>query len=313
MLSGILDINELNKLIETKLKREHYSYKITRGDVVKVNTSSTETYHTLITLLKENNLIGYTFSQRSQIPYRVVVKGIHPTINKEDIKKELAQKGHIVKGEIINIRSRVSKKEIPIQFINIERKENNRDIFEIEHLCNLKVTIEPPHKKKEIVQCMRCQQYGHTKNNCFRPPRCVRCGDSHLTANCTKPKSTDKKNLTCALCMEQGHPASYKGCKVYTEIFKRKFPTMTRAKHTEADSATQNANKKEEAQNDDNEHIAERKDGNTRTYAEACNQSTFSMKRIEGMLEKQTVIVEKLMTQMSSLMEMLTKIINKIL
>lgn len=53
--------------------------------------------------------------------------------------KELEILGHIVKGKIINVKSRVSKKEISIQFVNLER---NDKIYETDQLWNLKITTK---------------------------------------------------------------------------------------------------------------------------------------------------------------------------
>lgn len=51
------------------------------------------------------------------------------------------------------------------------------------------VTIEPvksqQKREEKLVQCRRCQKYGHSKNYCYYPQRCVRCGQAHLTAKCT--------------------------------------------------------------------------------------------------------------------------------
>ena len=39
-------------------------------------------------------------------------------------------------------------------------------IFDLHFLCNMKITFEAPRKKNSIVQCTRCQSYGHTKTYC---------------------------------------------------------------------------------------------------------------------------------------------------
>lgn len=81
----------------------------------------------------------------------------------------------------------------------------------------MKITFEAPYKKKEIIQCKRCQRFGHTKNQCFRPFRCVKCGNEHSTTQCIKKPDTE---ATCANCNEK-HPASYKGCKIYKQYKER--------------------------------------------------------------------------------------------
>lgn len=57
---------------------------------------------------------------------------------------------------------------------------------------------------------------GHTRSYCNRKPRCVRCGQDHLSDMCEKNKDLP---ATCALCGE-GHPSNYKGCKVHKQLQK---------------------------------------------------------------------------------------------
>jgi hypothetical protein len=71
-----------------------------------------------------------------------------------------------------------------------------------------------PHKKREIIQCFNCQEYGHTKSYCAYPPSCVRCADFHPTQQCTKSKDTP---ATCALCGGD-HIANYRGCSVHKSL-----------------------------------------------------------------------------------------------
>ena len=75
----------------------------------------------------------------------------------------------------------------------------------------MKIIVEAPRKKNHIVQCTRCQFYGHTKSYCSRPYVCVKCGGEHNTTLCTKDPAAP---ATCALCGGQ-HPASYKGCIIH--------------------------------------------------------------------------------------------------
>jgi hypothetical protein len=100
-------------------------------------------------------------------------------------------------------------------------------------LLNAKVIFEPPHKKKEIVQCKRCQQYGHTRTYCRHPFRCVKCGKNHESTSCVKQITTPP---TCALC-EGDHPANYKGCTVYKNLQRKGYPPL-RPKETSVEKGT---------------------------------------------------------------------------
>lgn len=100
----------------------------------------------------------------------------------------------------------------------------------ISNICNIqKCKIEPPPQKREIPQCAGCQRYGHTKKYCSRLPRCVKCNSNHWTSTCDKDKDVtakeERSDPKCVLCTKN-HPANYKGCSVFKEIQKRKFPPL---------------------------------------------------------------------------------------
>jgi hypothetical protein len=78
----------------------------------------------------------------------------------------------------------------------------------------MKIVVEAPRKKTSIVQCTRCQSYGHTKTYCSRPFVCVKCGGDQDMTVCTKDPAT---LATCAIC-GGAHPANYKGCDVYRRL-----------------------------------------------------------------------------------------------
>lgn len=54
----------------------------------------------------------------------------------------------------------------------------------------------------------------HTKGNCGHRPRCVKCGKSHGTQQCTLPKTQPATYLHCGV----SHLASYRGCKLHQAI-----------------------------------------------------------------------------------------------
>jgi hypothetical protein len=115
---------------------------------------------------------------------------------------------------VFNILHLLTKSPLPLYFVDLEPSDNNKDIFDLHFLCNMKITVEAPRKKISIVQCTRCQSYGHTKTYCARPFVCVKCGGDHDTAEYTKdPASTP----TCALC-GGAHSANSKGCDVYRRL-----------------------------------------------------------------------------------------------
>lgn len=75
-------------------------------------------------------------------------------------------------------------------------------------------------RKPKITQCRRCQSFFHSASNCYLPPRCVKCKETHEIGKCTLndvPKE-ERNKIFCVLCSKYGHPASYKGCEKYKEL-----------------------------------------------------------------------------------------------
>ena len=87
------------------------------------------------------------------------------------------------------------------------------DILKISSLLNYRVSVELPRKTSQIAQCKRCQEIGHSQNYCNKTPRCVKCGDKHLSKECGKLKEAQPK---CANC-HGPHTANYRGCPAFKD------------------------------------------------------------------------------------------------
>jgi hypothetical protein len=74
----------------------------------------------------------------------------------------------------------------------------------LSELCGL--SVEMYVIPKGPVQCKRCQRFGHTQRNCGYAPRCVACGETHLSGKF----STLKQQLKCCNCDDK-HTANYRG------------------------------------------------------------------------------------------------------
>lgn len=134
------------------------------------------------------------------------------------------------------MRQRITKKSLPLFSVDLKPNEDNKSIYLIEYLLNTKVKFEASHFKREIPQCMNCQQYGHTKNFCFHPPRCVKCTGNHRTSDCFYKEKSDK--VKCVLC-GRNHTANYKGCITYKQLQKAKFPSLRNKEIAPKQNATE--------------------------------------------------------------------------
>lgn len=148
-----------------------------------------------------------------------------------EIKKSLLNHGHKA-NNIWNIKHRETKNPLSLFVVELEPKENNKEIYNIKSLLHSRIVFEPPHPKRELPQCSNCQHYGHTKAYCRRSPMCIKCAGNHASVDC--PRKSRSDDVKCALC-EGNHPANYKGCQIYKNLQKAKFPPLRQsipAQHT---------------------------------------------------------------------------------
>lgn len=196
-----------------------FTYKATGGGCVRIMPKDSSTYRKIVDHMDNHNMAFRTFQLKENRAFRVVIKGIHSTTPVQHIIDDLKRLGHIVR-DIKNAVSRMTKNPMAMFFVNLEPASTNKKVFEVKRLCHAVVTIEEPKKFNDLVQCYRCQAFGHTKRYCRLQYTCVKCGQGHDSTECTKAKDAP---ATCGNCGE-AHTASYQGCRVYIEAKKRAAP-----------------------------------------------------------------------------------------
>lgn len=105
---------------------------------------------------------------------------------------------------------------VEVSFDGNLKKGEIHPVYKIRYLLHRKITVEEPRKRNAPVQCMNCQEFGHTKSFCTLPSVCVICGDLHKSSNCNKAKNDDKIKK-CSNCGGD-HTANYRGCPVFTTL-----------------------------------------------------------------------------------------------
>lgn len=218
---GVNNFKEMVDYLSTFTEKDTYYTKALADETIKVNAHSIDTYRKIIRNLKDENIIHHTYQIKDDRAYRIVIRNLHYSVPLGDIKKELQTEGHIVRN-IMNIKHRQSREPLNLFFVDLEPQNNNKDIYELKHLFNTKITIEAPRKYRGIIQCSRCQQYGHSKTYCNKPYNCVKCASQHPTTTCTKARNTAAK---CVLC-QGNHPANYRGCTVYKDLVTKRNTSM---------------------------------------------------------------------------------------
>ncbi|GFR15271.1 nucleic-acid-binding protein from transposon X-element [Trichonephila clavata] len=88
------------------------------------------------------------------------------------------------------------------------KSDNNRSLYKITELNNMKIKVEPLRKKYGPPQCYCCQGFFHSSKYCTRFLRCVKCAGDHLNKECKK--SLEEPPKCCHFDGE--HPASFLHC-----------------------------------------------------------------------------------------------------
>ena len=124
-----------------------------------------------------------------------------------------------VKQFIKNItdeNGKTTARKLPIFSVQFEKETSREDIKKVKIVCFCKVTWEPSRNKSSIVQCYKCQQFGHIAKNCFKKEICANCAEEHNMLSCK-----NSNNLKCTNCGEK-HRANDQECEYYRRMSKRK-------------------------------------------------------------------------------------------
>ena len=149
----------------------------------------------MVKYFKENNLFYHTYQLKQERAYRIVIKYEHHSTDTEDVKQELFELGHNARN-IISAQHRTTKESLNFFFVDLEPAENTKEIYNIKALQNKITQIQSPGvNKNNIIKCMRCQQYGHSKSYYNKPFMCVKCGGSHNSKDCKKVKKHQQNSV----------------------------------------------------------------------------------------------------------------------
>ena len=143
----------------------------------------------------------------------VVIKGIESVVECAELKEALQELGFDIKNVINNI----NKNKIPQPMFKVEltpdckklKKNEIHPLYNLRYLLHHRITVEEPLKRKGPVQCMNCQEFGHTKAYFTLRPVCVACVYLQESSVCTKNKG-DIAVKKCSNC-GGNHTANYRG------------------------------------------------------------------------------------------------------
>lgn len=218
-------------------------HKITGNFRTKKSTQTSHTlyidlpedYTTIVNILKEKNTPFHSFTPKYIKSQTILLKNLEGDFENDSILETLNNQ-KIINTQFLKVnrfstkKSTLENRKLPIFVVHLTPDSNLNNVHQIKKILHQSVSWEKIISK-EITQCWKCQRLGHSSTNCNLAFRCVKCSESHEVGNCKLTNIQENTtNLKCALCGNNDHPASYKGCPV-TKNHKQNILTQQIKQH----------------------------------------------------------------------------------
>ena len=128
---------------------------------MQIFLTNRDTYRKITKHLRILDANFHTFQLKQDRAFRIVLRNIHHSVSQDELQTEFSELGHEAIN-ISNIKHSITKN--PLSLFYIDLNATNEEVYNIKSLMNSIVKIEPPHIKREVVECKRSQRYGHTQN-----------------------------------------------------------------------------------------------------------------------------------------------------
>lgn len=198
----------MKTLISRYTKGFHLEYK--GNNKISVNPHTSDGHQALKEGLQSESIPYHTFSRKDERMPKVVVFGL-PEYVEEHLSEELSANGY-PNAKVRKMKVAEGKDvSCPPYLVQLQAGADVSKFKSIKYLSNCAVRIVKYRNKNMYgTQCYRCQAFGHSSKNCNLKPRCVKCPEAHLTAEC--PKSNRMEPAKCCNCGED-HPANFRHCR----------------------------------------------------------------------------------------------------
>ena len=140
----------------------------------------------------------------------LIFKGVSHNITIKDFQ-ELLDFNKISHAEAERMKSNRTGKDLPFIKIKSDEPKQAEALLSGGLVCQktgIIFRVEEFKTTPSILQCFKCQSFGHKALNCTKKEKCVVCGEAHSHKNCPI-----KKNES----LSAPHVANYRGCPAYKD------------------------------------------------------------------------------------------------
>jgi hypothetical protein len=176
-----------------------------KGERLMVVPGTADDFRAAITALRSLDLskgVSFHTSLTEDRCERLLIKKLSRGMPETVVREELEALGICVHG-VLQLRSgrrgqdpEKDRPATPHFIVTIAWGPDVSRVRAITQLCGLRTTVESYTAPRGPLQCSRCQRFGRTQRDCGYAPRCVACGEAHLSGGC----STLKEQLKWCSC-----------------------------------------------------------------------------------------------------------------
>lgn len=195
--------------IKIILKKGNFKVKFAKKTTI-IQFDNIDDYNSYLRTLQGNPNNNYhTYATDETKTHAFVVRGLDHRPDTDDVKQSLNNDYNLPVKQVYEMKSTFR----PLYMIVFTGNDVTLKYLQtnVKYIQHLSVTWETRQNKTTIIQCKRCQAWGHAATFCFRQQKCLRCGENHPTNEC----KVTEENFKCVNCGGP-HIANSNMCPVYT-------------------------------------------------------------------------------------------------
>ncbi|RZC32758.1 hypothetical protein BDFB_014354 [Asbolus verrucosus] len=136
----------------------------------------------------------HTYTPAEEKTHAFVLRGLDQRPTPKEIAEDLENNYNLLADKIYEMKGTARPFYLVVmdKKITIDKLEK-----QIRIVLYTKVQWERHQNNKLIVQCHRCQEWGHATSNCHANPKSLKCAGPHLTRECEHGHLNNPKCANC--------------------------------------------------------------------------------------------------------------------
>lgn len=209
-----------SKVLHHRQFCEELGENIKKGYHIKYTKNNTnifiqdhDEYETYLQKVSDDGIDFHTFTPKGVKNHAFVIKGLDSTVESEDVKVSLNEK---LNDKLINVFKMKNTNGLFLVVTDSSVKVQSLNTI-ARYVCHTRVSWVRHENRSKLVQCRRCQRWGHSTTNCFATARCLKCASNHWTRDCKLVLKGDENTtqfIKCVNCNGK-HLAMSTECQVY--------------------------------------------------------------------------------------------------